>query len=270
MSLNKTRFSDDGIKIACAPGYMTEGSASNWAENFVQGHQDGNGELDLGTWRDFVAELDATFKDPNLQRKAMDSLMRGKTDIDKNGPESFFADYEILARNAGIPTGLPNHDPVHVSNLDRLMPWGLRDRILLLDPLPSTYVAYKAAVLRLYAAYRETRDRQTARAKASAGTTSSTASSSSASKPSSGRQSTTPTTRLSNEERNKRRAEGRCYFCGEKGHLASTCPKKTDQKPRVRLADVQVGDLTAQERAELRTRLDQLDATQTGFQTPQQ
>ena len=32
--------------------------------------------------------------------------------------------------------------------------------------------------------------------------------------------------RLSQEERQKRRQEGRCFYCGETGHLVSSCPAK--------------------------------------------
>ena len=37
-------------------------------------------------------------------------------------------------------------------------------------------------------------------------------------------------TRLTPEERQRRRQEGRCFYCGETGHLISTCPIKKDRR----------------------------------------
>ena len=37
--------------------------------------------------------------------------------------------------------------------------------------------------------------------------------------------------RLTQEERQKRRQEGRCFYCGGTGHLVSSCPAK--KTPRV-------------------------------------
>ena len=78
-----------------------------------------------GTWTSFTDKLNATFKDINLQKKAAKSLLEGEFSIDKGGPERFFADYEILARDADIVTGTASNDVVHTHNLTRLMPYDL-------------------------------------------------------------------------------------------------------------------------------------------------
>ena len=72
MAFNASKFPDDATKVACALACMTSGSATNWAQAYFEGHLDANGDFVAGTWADFVQEMDATFKDPNLQQKAME------------------------------------------------------------------------------------------------------------------------------------------------------------------------------------------------------
>src|SRR5260221_10004365 len=37
-----------------------------------------------------------------------------------------------------------------------------------------------------------------------------------------------PNERLSEDEKKKRRAEGRCFTCGKQGHISCACPKRRD------------------------------------------
>ena len=92
---------------------------------------------------DFLDWLNAIFKDVDHQAKAAKSLLRDKFNINKAGPEGFFADYEVLAREANIIAGKADHDSVHISNLNQLLPFELRDRINQVDPVPITYAEYK-------------------------------------------------------------------------------------------------------------------------------
>ena len=124
MMVNTTKFPDNASKIACALSYMMEGTASTWAQAFFE-EKGGTGTFTPGTWTSFSDKLDATFKDINLQKKAAKSLLEGELSIDKGGPERFFADYEILARDAGLVAGTNTNDIVHVHNLTRLMPYDL-------------------------------------------------------------------------------------------------------------------------------------------------
>ncbi|RXN12720.1 retrotransposon-derived PEG10 isoform 1 [Labeo rohita] len=41
--------------------------------------------------------------------------------------------------------------------------------------------------------------------------------------------------RLSAEERERRRSQNLCYYCGESGHRSAGCPQKTQTKPRVNI-----------------------------------
>ena len=138
MSTNATKFPDDMAKIACTLSYMTKGTANTWAQAFFE-EKALTGTLVPGTWTDFQSRLNSTFKDVNLQVKAVKSLLGDKFDIDKEGSKGFFANYEILVREANIVTGTTTHNAVHVSNLNRLLPFDLRDKINAVDPVPVTY-----------------------------------------------------------------------------------------------------------------------------------
>ena len=117
MATNATKFPDDTAKIACVLSYMTGETANTWAQAFFE-EKNTTGTFAPGTWTAFIDQLNAIFKDINRQAKAAKSLLGDKFDINKAGPEGFFADYEILAREADIVAGTASHDSVHVSNLN--------------------------------------------------------------------------------------------------------------------------------------------------------
>ena len=272
MAFNASKFPDDATKVACALACMTSGSATNWAQAYFEGHLDANGDFMAGTWADFVQELDATFKDHNLQQKAMESLLQDRGDVDKDGPEAFFANYEVNARNAGIPAGTTVHDAVHINNLRRMMPNDLRNRIDYMPAAPTTYATYKSAALRLYAAYKELKDRQaTFRASQRATTTATATATTPRSTPTSAGQranSSNTRPRLSQEERERRRAGGLCYICRSSTHLLADCPqnKTRDEKPHMRVAiSEEPASDKAAEIATLRARIQELEGSQQGF-----
>ena len=160
MAFNTSKFPDDETKVACALTYMTSGSANNWAQAFYESALDPVvGTLTLGTWADFLTKLDETFNDPNAQRKAMDSLLRDKLDIDKDGPEAFFATYEINARKANLIAGTAANDAIHINNVTRLMPFDIQTRIGYMPTPATTYSTLKTAILQMYASYKERKDR---------------------------------------------------------------------------------------------------------------
>ena len=119
----------------------------------------------------------------------------------------------------------------------------------------------------LYPSYREKEDRTASFKNIPKRPTQGTPSPSSSRNPN---RSFTPKPRgsLSQEERDKRRKEGACYRCGQKGHLFFNCPlKNQDIKPKMRVA---VLEMTPEERAELRAQLDQADNPSQDFQDAQQ
>ena len=85
-------------------------------------------------------QIESTFRDANLQKKATETLLRkrGVLDIDNGGPERFFAKYESLSRDANMVTSDASHDAVHLNNLTWLMPPDLRDRLSYKDPQQGT------------------------------------------------------------------------------------------------------------------------------------
>ena len=154
-----------------------------------------------------------------------------------------------------------------LNNLTRLMPPDLRDRLSYKDPQPGTHSEFKRMATQLYPSYKEKKDRTASFKNIPKKPTQSTPSLSSSRNPS---RSFTPKPRgsLSQEERDKRRKEGACYRCSQKGHLFFNCPlKNQDIKPKMRVA---VLEMTPEERAELRAQLDQADNPSQDFQDTQQ
>ena len=290
MATNATKFPDDTAKIACALSYMTEGTANTWAQAFFE-EKSTTGTFAPGTFTAFVDQLNATFRDVNRQAKAAKNLLENKFDINKTGPEGFFADYEILAREADIITGTATHDSIHVSNLKRILPFELRDRINQADPVPTTYAGYKQHCLRCYPAYKEREDRfvsfrnarnarrpQIQNQRAVMPYTPNT-NRSSGPYPGTNRfptsanrfRSPRPREAITPQERDRRQREDRCYWCGQKGHFAPNCPlgRNQDVKPKICTA---VADMSPKERVELEAQLEQVeDSTITeDFQDTQQ
>ena len=64
MVFNTAKFPNDGTKVACALTYMTEGSASAWAQSYFDDHW-AAGAFAPDTWAVFTGKLDEVFKDPN-------------------------------------------------------------------------------------------------------------------------------------------------------------------------------------------------------------
>ena len=53
MAVTTTKFPDDTTKIACALSYMSEGTASTWAQAFFE-DKNTTGTFTPGTWNDFT------------------------------------------------------------------------------------------------------------------------------------------------------------------------------------------------------------------------
>ena len=148
------------------------------------------------------------------------------------------------------------------------MPLMLKDQIYNLDPPPRTYDRYKRVCSRLYPIYKEKLDRQRAfRARQASQNTSGRAPATADKRPSSNPspQSSKGTSQPSTfrprgfvtpEERERRRKEGLCYRCGQKGHIATKCPiGNSDTKPKVKNTALET---TLEEGVENETKTDQI------------
>ena len=138
MVVNTAKFPDNTTKIACTLSYMTEGTASTWAQAFFK-EKNETGTFAPGTRTSSLDMLNATFKDVNLQKKAAETPLREKRDIDKEGHKRFFTKYKILARDANLTTGTLTN----CNNLIKVMLYDLQDRVSVVDPPPGSYDRYK-------------------------------------------------------------------------------------------------------------------------------
>ena len=83
-AVEATKFPDNTTKIACTLSYMTERTASTWAQAFFE-EKYKTGTFAPGTWTTFLDRLNVIFKDFNLQKKVAETLLREKLDIHKEG-----------------------------------------------------------------------------------------------------------------------------------------------------------------------------------------
>ena len=147
------------------------------------------------------------------------------------------------------------------------MPLDIQNRIGYMPTQPTTYSAIKTAILQMYAAYKERKDRlatfrTTQKPKASPGGKSSPIASTST------RAQVTPRPKLTDAEWERRRREHLCFICGSPDHQIKDCSLNTREvKPKVRVtvADVPVNNMSVEERMALRARLDEVDQGQPGF-----
>jgi hypothetical protein len=145
-------FNDDDKKIIFVLGYLREGLAAQLRQNFLEAHTNATtGILTLGTYASFLQELKDTFTDPNEatnQRQALEVLKQKSLTA-----EEFFLQFDTLRRAAGYGDATM-HGQFLIGLLERNLNYALIDHIYNINPLPTTYAAYKAAALTLDALHR--------------------------------------------------------------------------------------------------------------------
>lgn len=154
---NDRQFPDDQDKILFVTSYMTQRTANAWAQNFfdmkTQATPAGQ-QINLGTWVDFTAALDATFKDPNRERNAQEKLL-SYTQGNRNA-EEFFTEFDILKRKAGYGTG---YDAFLIGLLERALNPELVVAVYTGAP-PVTYEDWKTRAIEKDGLRRRLRDIQ--------------------------------------------------------------------------------------------------------------
>ena len=95
--LRAGKVDDDDDKILTALSYMKGGTATPWASRFIN---DNIAATTLGTWAQFLTQLEAVFNDKTATkkaRKAIEHFQQGRQGIDE-----FFNKFEVLAQEAGL------------------------------------------------------------------------------------------------------------------------------------------------------------------------
>ncbi|SJL12543.1 uncharacterized protein ARMOST_15971 [Armillaria ostoyae] len=203
---------DDKSKILFILSYMREGLAGMWAETYMDDHFDGD-QFNVGTYAEFIKELDQAFLDPTLEEYAnakLKTIRQGRRPV-----QEFFIEFDRLRQDAGW-----SEDEDYVATL---LPRALNNRLvekiyyfsLPGREVPTTYQGWKERALELDARYWQGRIMSAARSDGS----------------SSGKGTPREGSIVDGEvatsdggmDTAEMRRRGLCFNCGKHGHLARNC-----------------------------------------------
>jgi Ty3 transposon capsid-like protein len=221
MAANTKDINDDAKKIAFVLSYMktstTLKTAESWKNRFVEKFLIASAPPPLPSYNEFVVQLEAEFKDSNLEAKAFAALHSLKQ-------TGLVDEYTVAFRNLIAEAGITQDGPM-IDYYRMGLKAPVVDRIYLVIPLPDTFEKWVSHATQIDQQYRE---RQAQKKGQTTMTTHHTPSS--ATKDPNAMdvdKRKTHIAKLTPEERDKCFKEGRCLACREKGHNARDCPRKT-------------------------------------------
>ena len=210
LALNAHIYDNAMKKIAFVLSFCRSGTAAAFADNLTSvalAYDPPN----YGTWPDFQAEFERTFISSDVAGEARSDLFTLKQDGDADG---YVAQFKILAMRAGI-----TETNALVEYFQRGLKPALLNRIYGMNQLPSTMEEWYSAAIRL--------DNQYRRLRSMLGRTNNSTRSD---KQDSSGKSSVNIKRLTDEQAAEYRKDGRCFRCGNKGHISRNCDKKSGNK----------------------------------------
>lgn len=222
---NRNAITIDEDKIIFVLSFMKKGLAGQWAENFY-GRILESTTQDFGTYTDFLAALKRQFEDPNKARNAQHKLAttrQGSTET----AEAFFQRFELNRRAAGYIDG---HDHYLIQVLEMNLKRDIVKSIYTQE-LPEDYEGWKRRAVQIDQQYRRWNSMFPASNERRQWTPKPSGQEArhEAPRPSGGR---TFPGMGEPMDIDRRRAQGLCFNCGEKGHMARNCPKPRAQRTR--------------------------------------
>lgn len=149
-SATSSTLTTDSAKILFVLSRLQGGHAKPWGENYLQPFIAANGTLAItDTYVDFFQKLRDTFKDPNVESKALESF-RTLTQGSLIAKE-FFSRFEIIRTKAKMvgPTGHVNiFDPILIDWLKNALNNKVVMRVMRSHPtIPATYEGWKTKAI---------------------------------------------------------------------------------------------------------------------------
>ena len=132
-------FPADTDKIFFTLSFMKSGTASTWAQNYVDEFT-ANGLLALtDTWEQFGAKLNAAFEDPN---RATNALKRFRTMVQGSmTADEFFVQFDIIHSEASLTAAA--HDPLVIDCLQHALNPDVVKGVMRSAVVPVTYQGWK-------------------------------------------------------------------------------------------------------------------------------
>lgn len=240
MAENPSSFATGDRKISFILSYLKSGRAAAWAQNYIDSHTTNN-VITLPTdFDDFLASLDASFKDPTKAAKAMERFYKSKQG--NRSAEDFFVEFDQILIAAGLTKS--DHDGIIIEQLKKAVHEDVFRGVARSNPVPTTYTAWKKTAKEIDVVEESIRKNKAERLGTQTRAPPRLPIPQAAFQPPPGpppafaprdhqgvRPGTHPGRGIPMDvDINALRREGRCYKCREQGHIARNCPLKNESK----------------------------------------
>ncbi|ETW84763.1 hypothetical protein HETIRDRAFT_311919 [Heterobasidion irregulare TC 32-1] len=223
---NPTKYDTDKDKTLMVLSYMREGTASLFAQKYyfdreLREYKATETRKTWGTFKDFLKELATAFKDESLEQKARQKLFTMR--MGKQSADEFVMDYLMTAGESGFDLEST------VDYFRRAIHPEILKQIYRLPDMPTTMDDWVKYTRRFDNQWRELQSIKSS-VPSAAVRSSNPFRYNSSNAPSSMNNSVVPMavdlvrTTLTDEERNRLRMEGGCFYCRQKRHMANQCP----------------------------------------------
>jgi hypothetical protein len=140
IAVNDHIYNTNIKKIAFVLSFMTEGDAASWKEEFLESKAKTPGPIDLGTYTQFLTELEEAFKPYDAPGDALEEIKTIR--IGNNSAEDHVAQFKMLVTKAGLA-----ESSMLIDAFRETLRIPLQKQILNLETQPTTLAEwYKAAI----------------------------------------------------------------------------------------------------------------------------
>ncbi|ETW78759.1 hypothetical protein HETIRDRAFT_428593 [Heterobasidion irregulare TC 32-1] len=223
---NPTKYDTDKDKTLMVLSYMREGTASLFAQKYyfdreLREYKATETRKTWGTFKDFLKELAAAFKDESLEQKVRQKLFTMR--MGKRSADEFVTDYLMMAGESGFNLESTVDYFRHAIHPEILK------QIYRLPDMPTTMDDWVKYTRRFNNQWRELQSIKSS-VPSAAVRSSNPFRYNSSNAPSSMNNSVVPMavdsvrTTLTDKERNRLRMKGGCFYYRQKGHMANQCP----------------------------------------------
>ena len=102
VAINSEIYNSDIRKIAYALSFMNEGDAASWKEEFLDNKANPTGPINLGTWKNFIDELEKAFKPYDAPGDALEKMKALR--MGTNSIEDHIAHFKMLVTKSKLDT----------------------------------------------------------------------------------------------------------------------------------------------------------------------